>query len=54
MAKTKDIKANSGEKVRSPWRIAWMRLKRHKLAMVSAYILIVMYLSVIFAGFLSP
>ncbi|OQB47829.1 MAG: Oligopeptide transport system permease protein OppC [Firmicutes bacterium ADurb.Bin153] len=54
MAKTKDIKANSGEKVRSPWRIAWMRLKRHKLAMISAYILIVMYLSVIFAGFLSP
>lgn len=31
-----------------------MRLKRHKLAMISAYILLAMYLSVIFAGFLSP
>lgn len=54
MLRKKKIQACDTEKVRSPWRIAWMRLKRHKLAMISAYILLAMYLSVIFAGFLSP
>lgn len=54
MFRKKKVQACNTEKVRSPWRIAWMRLKRHKLAMISAIILIVMYLSVIFAGFLSP
>ncbi len=54
MAKVRSTQACNTEKVRSPWRIAWMRLKRHKLAMISAYILIIMYLSVVFAGFLAP
>lgn len=54
MAKKTNVQACDTEKVRSPWRIAWMRLKRHKLAMISAYILIIMYLAVIFAGFLAP
>lgn len=54
MAEKTNAASCNTEKVRSPWRIAWMRLKRHKLAMISAYILIIMYLSVIFAGFLAP
>lgn len=54
MADKTNAAACNTEKVRSPWRIAWMRLKRHKLAMISAYILVIMYLSVILAGFLAP
>lgn len=54
MAEKSNAAACNTEKVRSPWRIAWMRLKRHKLAMISAYILVIMYVSVILAGFLAP
>jgi peptide/nickel transport system permease protein len=54
MAKKSNVQACDTEKVRSPWRIAWMRLKRHKLAMISAYLLIIMYTAVVFAGFLAP
>jgi peptide/nickel transport system permease protein len=38
----------------SPWRIFWRRLRAHRLAMVGAYILIVLYLTMVFAGFVAP
>ena len=39
---------------RTPWQIAMIKLRRNKLAMFSFWILIVLYLSAIFAGFFSP
>ncbi len=38
----------------SQWRLMWRRLRRHKLAMIGGTILLLFYLSAIFAPFLSP
>ncbi len=38
----------------SQWRLMWWKLKRHKLAMVSSLILLLIYFSALFCGFLSP
>lgn len=39
---------------RSPWQIAWGRLRRHRMAMFAMVVLIVLYLLTIFAGFVAP
>lgn len=36
------------------WRLVWRRLRRHKLAMVGLVVTILIYLVVIFDGFLAP
>jgi len=41
-------------KPRSPLRLALRRLKRHKTAMVGLVVLVVLYLSALFADFLAP
>jgi len=40
--------------VRSPWQIAMARLRRHRMAIFGFRVLVVLYLSAIFAGFISP
>ena len=39
--------------VATQWQLMWWRLRRHKLAMGAAVVLIIFYLSVIFADFLA-
>lgn len=36
------------------WQETWKRLRRHRMAMIGGTIIIILYLLVIFAGFLSP
>ncbi len=36
------------------WKLVWWKFRKHKLAMISAVIVILLYLVVIFAEFLSP
>lgn len=38
----------------SPGRLAWLRFKRHRLAMASAGVLILLYLTALFCEFLAP
>ncbi|MFW5786736.1 MAG: ABC transporter permease, partial [Halanaerobiales bacterium] len=36
------------------WREKWRRLRRHKMAMIGGIVILIIYLLVIFAGFLGP
>lgn len=38
----------------SQWRMMWWKFRRHRLAVISAVILLLFYLSVLFSGFLAP
>lgn len=38
----------------SQWQLIWWKFKRHKLAMVALFVLIIMYLIAIFCEFISP
>ena len=38
----------------TPWRLFYAKLKKNRLAMISAYILLLFYLCAIFAGFIAP
>jgi peptide/nickel transport system permease protein len=38
----------------SQWRMMWWKLKRHRIAVLSGMVLLVMYLSIIVSEFLSP
>jgi peptide/nickel transport system permease protein len=38
----------------SQWRLMWWKLKRHRLAMVSGFVLLVMYASIVITEFLAP
>lgn len=40
--------------VASQWRLMWWKFKRHKLAMIGAAVVILLYLIAIFAEFLAP
>lgn len=40
--------------VASQWKLTWWSFKKHKLAMVGAAVTLLLYLVVIFAGFLAP
>jgi peptide/nickel transport system permease protein len=39
---------------RTPWQIAWRRLRRHRMAIFGMRVLIVLYVLTIFAGFFAP
>lgn len=39
---------------RSPWKVAMSRLRRHRMAIFGFRVLVVLYLTAIFAGFISP
>ena len=38
----------------SEWRMVWWKLRRHRVAVVSGVILLVMYVSILFCEFLAP
>src|SRR5262249_2829827 len=38
----------------SEWRMVWWKLRRHRIAVVSGAILLVMYVSILFCEFLAP
>ncbi len=40
--------------VASPWKLTWWRFRKHKVALVSGIIVILIYLVVLFAEFLAP
>ncbi|MBI1281837.1 MAG: ABC transporter permease subunit [Anaerolineaceae bacterium] len=40
--------------VASQWQLIWWRFRRHKLALISAFVLVFIYLVVLFAEFLAP
>lgn len=55
MKKNRDTtNVNNQQAVRSPWKMAWRRLRRHKLAMGAMAVLIMLHLFAIFAPFLVP
>jgi len=39
---------------RTPWQIAWRRLRRHRMAIFGLRVLVVLYLLTAFAGFFAP
>ncbi len=43
-----------GGAIRSPWKMAWRKLKRHKLAIAGMWVLIILHLFAIFADFFAP
>ncbi|MDI9484415.1 MAG: ABC transporter permease [Bacillota bacterium] len=49
-----EIVYGDGGAIRSPLRLAWRKLKRHKLAMIGMWVLIALHLFAIFAGFFAP
>lgn len=55
--KTANVQAEVREDrraLRSPWKMAWRKLRRHKLAMIAMWILIALHLFAIFADFFAP
>ncbi len=38
----------------NPWKLIWWRFRRHRLALISLVLLVLLYLSAIFAEFVSP
>jgi peptide/nickel transport system permease protein len=54
--KTKNINQENliDQKEYGFWKNTWKRLRRHKMAIIGGTIVIILYLMVIFAGFLSP
>lgn len=51
---TKNVKQVNKEKVQSPWKVVWKRLRRNKLALAGLYILVFMILLAIIGPMLSP
>jgi len=53
-----EVEAMSAQQERyymaSQWRMMWWKLKRHRLAVASGFILLVMYLSILISEFLAP
>lgn len=43
-----------GGAIRSPWKMAWRKLKRHKLALAGMWVLIILHVFAIFADFFAP
>jgi peptide/nickel transport system permease protein len=49
-----ELTVPADETLDSPWRIFWQRLRRQRLAMTGALILVVLYLVALLAGFIAP
>lgn len=45
---------DDGGAIRSPWKMAWRKLKRHKLAIAGMWVLILLHVFAIFADFFAP
>lgn len=48
-----DFQGNGGA-LRSPWKMAWRKLRRHRLALMGMWVLILLHVFAIFADFLHP
>src|SRR5580658_9598603 len=46
--------AQTAHAMEGPWRIFWRRLRRQRVALAGAIILVILYTVMIFAGFISP
>lgn len=53
MKKDKE-KATEAFYMASQWKLMWRKLKRHKLACISVFILLLLYLQALFAQFIAP
>ena len=51
---TKDKNGQEAYYVASQWQLMWWKFRKHKLAMIAGPVLIALYLSALFADFLSP
>jgi len=49
-----DVREFNGEDIMSPWKLAWRRLKKNKLAMLGLYILLFMVLMSVVGPIVSP
>ena len=49
-----ETNAEGDYEVASQWKLMWWKFRKHKLAMVAAPILIILYLAAIFADFIAP
>src|SRR5690554_5081086 len=55
MQETKQTSETSRQPaIRSPWQLAWRKLKKNKMAIIGVWILIVLHLFSIFANFIAP
>src|SRR5690554_6053174 len=52
--KTNQTVYADGGAIRSPLKMAWRKLRRHKLAMVGMWVLIILHIFAIFADFFAP
>lgn len=50
----KDQAYSDGGAIRSPWKMAWKKLRRHRLAMAGMWVLILLHVFAIFADFFAP
>lgn len=50
---TAEIQADNLD-VASQWRLMWLKFKRHRLAVISAVVLVIVYSVGLFAEFLAP
>lgn len=48
------VKEDKGIAVASPRRLMWWKFRKHRVAVASLVVLVILYLMAIFAGFLSP
>lgn len=49
-----EARYSDGGALRSPWKMAWRKLRRHKLAITGMWVLILLHLFAIFADFFAP
>ncbi|MEC9489545.1 MAG: ABC transporter permease [Halanaerobiales bacterium] len=54
ITKDEDIVMSNPFKAKSHWQLMWEEFKNHKLAMGGIIVLILLYVSALFAGFLTP
>jgi peptide/nickel transport system permease protein len=50
----RELSAEERYYLASQWQLMWLKLRRHKLAIIGGGILFVLYLGALFAGFLGP
>jgi peptide/nickel transport system permease protein len=50
----KELSAEERYYLASQWQMMWQKFRRHKLAMIGGVVLIILYLSAIFADFVAP
>ncbi len=52
--KKKELKTDESYYLASQWTLMWRKLKKHKLAKISLFVLLLLYLGALFADFIAP